>query len=389
MIPIFEKIIDFNIEDSNKLFLLIEESIGSVFITNGFYGKYEEDKLVSSISCKSKKSSYEFEWIFKRSTDGRVYHTEIRKKKKGSIPNSIKEEITNYLAHIFAEIISLKAKKYVFSKNIEYIGFPISGTYKINNDLIFYSPFEDDYFPQMGSVDRVFNVDFTIKAYNESHSHIESSRMFKIIQDYFSLITNYQVHTFRQGHAWTYNDKMGNIRINLGYRNQNDSSIRNKNAITNRELKSIFSQYYTREFPSEYRKIFKSIEKNTQIQNALSLHSLSKTLENYSRSASISYLVACVESLSEISNKPGNSFKNFLLKHSIRENLSDDSIKNIYKIRSALIHSGNSLLDQTPLNSLFSIDPIFIESIHKSMNIRSVLRNAILNYLIREQSNVV
>lgn len=137
--------------------------------------------------------------------------------------------------------------------------------------------------------------------------------------------------------------------------------------------------------PHELRKFVRGIERYKKenfekyqiFRNACRLYNKSKVLSTEGASIEISFLVACLETLSRIEQNQG--FSSFVMKYS--EDASKDDLDSLYSIRSKLFHSGNFSFFEFDFDINPNSNPLYIEFRQKYILFKTILRKAFINWI--------
>lgn len=137
--------------------------------------------------------------------------------------------------------------------------------------------------------------------------------------------------------------------------------------------------------PQSLRKYIRGIEQykknnfeNYQVfKNACRLYNKSKVLSTEGASLEISFLVACLETLSKIEGN--QSFSSFVMKFNKEAN--KDDLDSLYGIRSKLFHSGNFSFFEYEFDVNPNSNPLYIEFRQKYILFKSILRKAFINWI--------
>lgn len=137
--------------------------------------------------------------------------------------------------------------------------------------------------------------------------------------------------------------------------------------------------------PQKIRKYIRGIEQYKKdkyenfliFRNACRLYNKSKTLSAEGASIEISFLVACLETLSK--TKEHQNFSAFIIKYNTDAN--KDDLDALYSIRSKLFHSGNFSFFEFEYDVNPYSDPLYAEFRQKYLKFKIILRKAFITWV--------
>lgn len=112
-------------------------------------------------------------------------------------------------------------------------------------------------------------------------------------------------------------------------------------------------------------------------RNACRLYNKSKILSIEGASIEISFLVACLETLSN--TEENQNFSSFVVK--FNKDANKDDLDSLYGIRSKLFHSGNFSFFEFEFDVNPNSDPLYLEFRQKYILFKSILRKAFINWI--------
>lgn len=112
-------------------------------------------------------------------------------------------------------------------------------------------------------------------------------------------------------------------------------------------------------------------------RSACRLYNKSKVLSIESASIEVSFLVACIETLSK--SEENQSFTEFVMKYNKEANKND--LDSMYGIRSKLFHAGYFSFFEYEFDVNPYSNPLYLEFNNKYILFKSILRKAFINWI--------